>query len=77
MPQNGKVILVAHVLLEYPEATNASRIISIVDNIMFINAGGKERTAKEYESSAQSSGFSSLEVVCYAFSIIGVMELHK
>jgi len=77
LPQNGKVILVAHVLLEYPEATNASRIISIVDNIMFINAGGKERTAKEYESLAQRSGFSRLEVVCCAFSIIGVMELHK
>jgi hypothetical protein len=26
---------------------------------------------------AQHSGFSRLEVVCCAFSIIGVMELHK
>jgi caffeic acid 3-O-methyltransferase len=77
LPQNGKVILVELALSEYPEATNASRMISIIDNIMFINAGGKERTAKEYEKLAQHSGFSRLEVVCCAFSIIGVMELHK
>jgi hypothetical protein len=77
LPQNGKVILVELALSKYPEATNASRMISIIDNIMFINAGGKERTAKEYEKLAQHSGFSRLEVVCCAFSIIGVMELHK
>ncbi|XP_045793758.1 isoliquiritigenin 2'-O-methyltransferase-like [Trifolium pratense] len=77
LPQNGKVILVELLLPECPEATDASRMISIVDNIMFINAGGKERTAKEYESLAQQSGFSRLEVVSCAFSILGVMEIYK
>nr|ACJ84475.1 unknown [Medicago truncatula] len=77
LPQNGKVILVELALPECPEPTNASRFASIIDNIMFINAGGKERTPKEYEIFAQRSGSSRLEVVCCAFSIIGVMEIYK
>jgi len=77
LPQNGKVILVELALPECPEPTNASRFASIIDNIMFINAGGKERTAKEYEILAQRSGFSRLEVVCCAFNIIGMMEIYK
>jgi len=52
-------------------------MISILDNIMFITAGGKERTPKEYENLGKQSGFSKLQVACRAFSIIGVMELYK
>lgn len=77
LPPNGKVILIELTQPEDPEPTNASRMISILDNIMFITAGGKERTPKEYENLGIRSGFSRLQVACCAFSIYGVMELYK
>ncbi|XP_027352535.1 isoliquiritigenin 2'-O-methyltransferase-like [Abrus precatorius] len=77
LPANGKVIIVELVLPENPEATDASKMISILDNIMFITAGGRERTEKQYESLGKRAGFSKLQVACCAFSILGVMELYK
>ncbi|KAJ1421444.1 Winged helix-like DNA-binding domain superfamily [Sesbania bispinosa] len=77
LPPNGKVIIVELVLPEDPEPTNASRIVSILDNIMFITAGGRERTEKQYEILGKRSGFSRFQVACRAFSILGVMELYK
>ncbi|XP_061365965.1 isoliquiritigenin 2'-O-methyltransferase-like [Gastrolobium bilobum] len=77
LPPNGKVIVVELVLPENPEPTDASKMISILDNIMFITAGGRERTEKQYESLGKRSGFSKFQVVCRAFSILGVMEFHK
>ncbi|GAU19816.1 hypothetical protein TSUD_170410 [Trifolium subterraneum] len=77
LPPNGKIILVEFLSPEDLGSTNASKMVSIVDNIMFITAGGKERTPKEYESLGKKCGFSKLEVICRAFSILGVMELYK
>ena len=77
LPPNGKVIIVEFLSPEGLGSVNASKMVSIVDNIMFITAGGKERTPKEYESLGKQCGFSKLQVVCRAFSILGVMELYK
>ncbi|KAI5432154.1 hypothetical protein KIW84_036049 [Lathyrus oleraceus] len=77
LPPNGKVIIIELAQSEDPEPTDASRMIAIADNIMFITAGGRERTPKEYESLGKQSGFSKLQVVCRTFSIVGVMELYK
>ncbi|GAU19817.1 hypothetical protein TSUD_170420 [Trifolium subterraneum] len=52
LPPNGKVILVEFLSPEDLGSTNASKMVSIVDNIMFITAGGKGRSPKEYESLA-------------------------
>ncbi|KAJ1401568.1 Winged helix-like DNA-binding domain superfamily [Sesbania bispinosa] len=77
LPSNGKVIIVEFILPEDPKPTNASKMISLLDNIMFITAGGVERTEKHYESLGKRSGFSRFKFVCCAFSILGVMELYK
>ncbi|KAK2413065.1 isoliquiritigenin 2'-O-methyltransferase [Trifolium repens] len=78
LPLNGKVILVEFLFPEDLGSTNnASKMVSTIDNIMFITAGGKERALQEYESLGKKSGFSKLQVICRAFSIIGVMELNK
>ncbi|KAI5432160.1 isoliquiritigenin 2'-O-methyltransferase [Lathyrus oleraceus] len=77
LPPNGKVIFIELAQPEDPEPTNASKMISIIDNIMFITAGGRERTPKQYENLGKQAGFSKLHVACRAFSIIGVMELYK
>jgi caffeic acid 3-O-methyltransferase len=78
LPPNGKVILVEFLFPEDLGSTNnASKMVSAIDNIMFITAGGKERSPKEYESLGKKSGFSKLQVICRAFSFLGVMELYK
>lgn len=77
LPPNGKLILIEPLQPEDQEPTNVSRWLSIADNMMFVTAGGMERSVKEYETLGKRSGFSKIQVVCLAFSIIGVMELYK
>ena len=49
----------------------------MLDNAMFIQPGGKERTEKEFEALSKASGFSGFKVICRAFTVLGVMELYK
>ncbi|WVZ05470.1 hypothetical protein V8G54_018816 [Vigna mungo] len=77
LPPKGKVIVGDFILPEDPEPTNEHKMISILDNIMFITPGGRERTEKEFDSLGKSSGFSRFEVVCRAFSTMAVMEFYK
>ena len=44
---------------------------------MFIQPGGKERTEKEFEALSKAAGFSGFQVICRAFTVMGVMELYK
>ncbi|XP_057426713.1 isoliquiritigenin 2'-O-methyltransferase-like [Lotus japonicus] len=73
----GKVIVVELILPEEPEPTEESQLVSSLDNIMFITAGGMERTEKEYENLCKLSGFSKFNVACRAFSSLGMMEFYK
>ncbi|BAT83322.1 hypothetical protein LR48_Vigan03g019900 [Vigna angularis] len=77
LPPKGKVIVGDFILPEHPEPTNEHKMISILDSIMFITPGGRERTEKEFDSLGKSSGFSRFEVVCRAFSTMAVMEFYK
>ncbi|KAJ1424906.1 Winged helix-like DNA-binding domain superfamily [Sesbania bispinosa] len=74
---NGKVIVVEFILPEEPEPTEASQLVSTLDNLMFITVGGRERTQKQYENLCMLSGFSKFRVACRAFSSLGVMEFCK
>ncbi|XP_027352841.1 isoliquiritigenin 2'-O-methyltransferase-like [Abrus precatorius] len=77
LPPNGKVIVGDFILPEEPEPTKEYKVISILDNIMFITPGGRERTEKQFESLGKHSGFSKFQVVCRVFSSLGVMEYYK
>ncbi|KAK7394449.1 hypothetical protein VNO78_14977 [Psophocarpus tetragonolobus] len=77
LPPNGKVIVGDLILPEDPEPTNAYKMISILDIIMFITPGGRERTEKQFESLGKCSGFSRFQVVSRAFSTMAVMEFYK
>jgi len=56
--------------------TKADKMITSFDNLMFLDSG-VERTEKEFEKLCKCSGFSSFEVICLAFSALGVMEFSK
>ncbi|XP_020207924.1 isoliquiritigenin 2'-O-methyltransferase [Cajanus cajan] len=75
LPQNGKVIIVDFIVPETPNS-DASKIVSLVDNIMFV-IGGRERTSNEFEALSKLSGFSGFEVAVCALGALGVMEFHK
>ncbi|KAF3945660.1 hypothetical protein CMV_027985, partial [Castanea mollissima] len=77
VPKDGKVIIMDFILPEEPEASNASKYVSMLDNAMFIQPGGKERTEKEFEALSKAAGFSGFQVICRAFTVMGVMELYK
>ncbi|ESW15658.1 hypothetical protein PHAVU_007G091000 [Phaseolus vulgaris] len=74
---NGKVVVVEFIMPEEPETTEQSQLVSCLDNLMFITAGGKERTQKQYENLCKLAGFSSFQVACHASSGPGVMEFYK
>ncbi|XLR45898.1 hypothetical protein HN51_030000 [Arachis hypogaea] len=48
LEENGKVIIFEMIMPEEPDSSNASNLVSIVDNSMFLHAGGKDRTEKEF-----------------------------
>lgn len=77
LPQKGKVIIFDMIMPEEPDSSDASKYVSIIDNTMFIQAGGKERTEKEFHKLCTHSGFSSFRVVSRALSVYGVTEFYK
>jgi len=77
LAENGKVVVLEFIMPEEPEATEQSQLVSSLDNLMFITAGGKERTEKQYENLCKLAGFSKFHVACHASSGPGVMEFYK
>ena len=76
LPQKGKVIVVDFVMPEAVQSTEADKMATSFDNLMFLDRGS-ERTMKEFESLCKPSEFSNFQVACRAFSALGVMEFYK
>jgi hypothetical protein len=64
-------------MTEAPESSDAAKYVFSLDNVMLVNSGGKERTEKEFEDLSKSSRFSGFHLICRAYDVYGVMELHK
>ncbi|KAK7343821.1 hypothetical protein VNO77_12866 [Canavalia gladiata] len=77
LPEDAKVIVIEFILPETSSEANASKLVSTLDNMMYITNGGKERTEKEYQALCKLSGFSTFQLVSRAFSALGIMEFHK
>ncbi|KAL4358589.1 hypothetical protein AHAS_Ahas09G0301800 [Arachis hypogaea] len=56
LEENGKVIIFEMIMPEEPDSSNASNLVSIVDNSMFLHAGGKDRTEKEFGKLSKDDG---------------------
>ncbi|KAI4357019.1 hypothetical protein L6164_000997 [Bauhinia variegata] len=77
LTEKGKVIIVDVIMPETIEPTVKAQLTCRLDNMMFLYAGGRERTEKEFEALCKQSGFSGFQVVCRAHSALGVIEFHK
>ncbi|QHO44245.1 Isoliquiritigenin 2'-O-methyltransferase [Arachis hypogaea] len=77
LEENGKVIIFEMIMPEEPDSSNASKLVSVVDNSMLLHAGGKERTEKEFGKLCKDSGFTTYQVVCRTLSVFGVIEFYK
>ncbi|XP_057750696.1 cathecol O-methyltransferase 1-like [Arachis stenosperma] len=60
LEENGKVIIFEMIMPEEPDSSNASKLVSIVDNSMFLHAGGKDRTEKEFGKLSKDGFFFGL-----------------
>ncbi|TKY49660.1 Isoliquiritigenin 2'-O-methyltransferase [Spatholobus suberectus] len=76
LPQNGKVIVVDIIVPEAIHSTEADKMVTGFDNLMFLD-DGIERTEKEFENLCKRSGFSNFQVAGRAISALGVIELRK
>ncbi|KAK7273692.1 hypothetical protein RIF29_14751 [Crotalaria pallida] len=78
LPLHGKVIILDSILPEVPNSSSTSKKGFLLDSLMFLTHGGKERTEKEFESLCRSSGFSRFYVACNdAIAASGVIEFYK
>ncbi|KAK3431448.1 hypothetical protein EUGRSUZ_E03146 [Eucalyptus grandis] len=77
LPSNGKVIVMDFIMPDEPEDTMASRYVSLLDNAMLIQPGGKERTEKQFEYLCREAGFTGFKVAARAVSALGVIEFTK
>ena len=64
---------------ELPNGSDEHKLASMADNTMFILAGGKERTEREFEVLCKASGFSSYRIAAryVSTSSMGVIEFLK
>ncbi|KAH1225500.1 Isoliquiritigenin 2'-O-methyltransferase [Glycine max] len=76
LPENGKLVVVDFIMPEAVQSTEADKMVTSFDNLMFLD-GGSERTEKEFLNLCKCSDFSSFQVVCRAFTALGVMEFYK
>ncbi|XP_057443286.1 isoliquiritigenin 2'-O-methyltransferase-like [Lotus japonicus] len=79
LPEHGKMIIVESIYPEVPNSSTTSQCVSLIDNVMFLVHGAKERTANEFRRLCSSSGFSKF---CFSdntgfSSALGVMEFYK
>ncbi|KAJ4819417.1 O-methyltransferase family protein [Rhynchospora pubera] len=76
LPNEGKVIIVDIILPVNPEPTTRSKGAFILDVMMMINFGGKERTKIEFEKLGKEVGFTRVEAQ-YIYGDVWVIELRK
>ncbi|KAL6006600.1 hypothetical protein ACLOJK_032093 [Asimina triloba] len=77
LPENGKVIVVEHILPSVPDTNLSSRHLYQMDMLMLAYcAGGKQRTEEEYEELATGSGFAGIRKASTAYNM-SVLEFFK
>ncbi|KAF7820061.1 isoliquiritigenin 2'-O-methyltransferase-like [Senna tora] len=75
--EGGKVIIIDLIMPEVAKVSDGHKIVSLLDNIMFLQAGGKERSEAEFAALCKASGFSTFVIASRVFSTLGVIEFYK
>ncbi|XP_020594403.1 caffeic acid 3-O-methyltransferase 1-like [Phalaenopsis equestris] len=76
LPTSGKVILMEHILPEFPETNISTQQIYTMNMIMTMFFEAKVRTEREYQSLAHEAGFSGFKILCKIFNY-HIMEFLK
>ncbi|WVZ01468.1 hypothetical protein V8G54_027537 [Vigna mungo] len=66
LPEKGKVIVMEIIMPEAIHSTDADKMVTGFDNLMFLDAG-TERTEKQFHNLSKLSGFSHFQLVCRVF----------
>ncbi|XP_028781371.1 isoliquiritigenin 2'-O-methyltransferase-like [Neltuma alba] len=78
LKNEGKLIIIDPIMPEIPNGSDEHKYVSVLDNLMFLQSGGKERTEKEFEALCKDSGFSSYRIAAHvAYAALGVIEFYK
>ena len=74
----GKLIIIDLIMPEIPDGSDGHKYASVLDNLMFLLPGGKERTEKEFAALCKASGFSNYVIAArIASTTLGVIEFYK
>ncbi|KNA12541.1 hypothetical protein SOVF_124930 [Spinacia oleracea] len=77
LPEGGKLMLVELVIPDIPDSSITSRSVFQFDVYLTnMNAGGKERTAGEFQALAKAAGFSGIKAMVRAYDMT-LLEFHK
>lgn len=77
LPEGGKLMVVELVLPDIPDSSLSSQSVFLMDVYMTnMNAGGKERTAGEFQALAKAAGFSGIQDTVQAYNMT-LLEFHK
>ncbi|KAI4320177.1 hypothetical protein MLD38_033683 [Melastoma candidum] len=77
LPPKGKVVIIDFIMPEEPEESNTSKLVTLLDNRMLLQPGGKERTEKQFQGLCKGAGFSEFRVAARAISALGAIEFLK
>lgn len=77
LPDGGKLMVVEIVLPDIPDSSISSQSVFQFDVYLTnMNAGGKERTAGEFQALAKAAGFSGIQAMVRAYDET-LLEFHK
>lgn len=77
LPDGGKLMTVELVIPDIPDSNIGSRSVFQFDVYLTnMNAGGKERTAGEFQALAKAAGFKGIQAMVRAYDLT-LLEFHK
>lgn len=77
LPEDGKVIVVEHILPECLDTSLNAMVVVYCDLTMLAHCpGGKERTKRDFEALASATGFAGIRFANCAYNV-WIMEFYK
>nr|QWK65132.1 flavonoid O-methyltransferase 9 [Scutellaria baicalensis] len=76
LPENGKVIVVEHMIRETPNSGSTTYEFQVDVMMLALSPGARERTELEFNTLAKEAGFKEFRKVCSTYTLC-LMEFYK